>query len=167
MYGAFRCVMNNIQDASLFQRTAFILITCWSTKKSLAVLPTLFARKFVRTPVLIFYKSNICFPILRPFPLDWMERICSFLNENDGKAPKAGCRSRFSRSVFAQCCWSHPWLDRMVKHQCCSTRLVYTVPCRWMLQVNGFSWEDVQHASLNSWQILPVWSNCKYLGIIV
>lgn len=147
-------------------KTAFILITCWSTKKSLAVLPTLFARKSVRTPALIFYKSNICFPILWPFLLDWMERICPFSNEIDTKAPRAGSRSRFSRSVFAQHCWSHPCLDRMVKYQCCCTRQVYTVPCHG-LQVNGFSWEDVQHASLNSWQILPDWSNCKHLGIIV
>lgn len=106
MYEAFRCVMNNIQNASLFQRTAFKLITCWSTKESVAVLPTLFVRKSARTPALIFYRSNICFPLLRPFHLDWMERICSFLKENNAKVPRAGFRGRFSRSVLAQHCWS-------------------------------------------------------------
>lgn len=43
-------------------------------------------------------------PVLRPFHLGCMERICSFLEENDAKAPRAGSRGRFSRSVLAQHC---------------------------------------------------------------
>lgn len=131
-----------------------------------------------RTPALTFYISTICFPLLRPFHLVWMDRICSFLKQNDAKVPRAGSSNGYSRSLLAQRYWPKPcWAPESLTEDgkvsvlsshpgwCIQCRVV---GCRWIRFLGRMS--SMQSLTLGrrfSVQILPASSNYKYRGIII